>query len=274
MRRKACRPSWARGHLVGPLESVGRAKGYWTGEADVISPNAVVRTQKVGEGAEIREFAVVSVDVAIGARCVIHPHVVIEDGVVLEEDVEVFPGAYLGKEPKGAGATARQPDFVRGVRIGRGCSIGPHAVIYQDVKIGAHCLIGDGASIREQCRIGDYCLISRYVTINYHTTIGHHTKIMDLTHITGNMAIGSNVFISVLVATTNDNAIGTRGYSEEMIIGPHLEDGVMIGCGANLLPGISLGAGAVLGAGSVATKDVRARTLAIGSPARFVRSLE
>jgi acetyltransferase-like isoleucine patch superfamily enzyme len=239
-----------------------------------ISDRAVVKTDKIGTDVTVHEFAVIAEDVVLGNRVVVHPHVVIAAGVRIEDGVEIFPGAFIGKEPKGAGATARQPHFERSVRIGANSSIGPHAVIYYDVEIGQNTLIGDGASIREQCRIGSRCIISRYVTINYNTTVGDGTKIMDLTHITGNCTIGRDVFCSILVSTTNDNAIGAQGYSEENIVGPTIHDGAMIGANANLLPGVVVGEGAMVAAGSVVTKDVEPRTLVAGLPARRVRRLD
>jgi acetyltransferase-like isoleucine patch superfamily enzyme len=239
-----------------------------------ISSSAIVKTDRIGSNVTVHEFAVIREGAVLGNNVVVHPHVVIEAGVWLGDGVEVFPGAFIGKEPKGAGATARQPMFERRVSIGANSSIGPHAVIYYDVDIGEHTLIGDGASIREQCRIGSYCIISRYVTINYNTTVGDGTKIMDLTHITGNCHIGKDVFCSVLVSTTNDNAIGANGYSEESIVGPIIQNGAMIGANANLLPGVVIGEGAIVAAGSVATKNVEARTLVAGVPARLVRRLD
>lgn len=232
----------------------------------VISPDAIL-----GEGVSIAPFCVVG-NAVIGNNCVLHPHVVIADGVRLEDGVEVFPGAFLGKEPKGAGALARKPEFDKKLVIGAGSSIGPHAVIFYDVVIGAGTLIGDGASVREKCRIGDSCIVSRYVTINYNTTVGDGTKIMDNTHITGNAVIGRNVFISVLVGTANDNLI-RAGYAEH-IVGPVIEDDVVIGLGASLLPNVVIGQGATVAAGAVVTKNVAAHTLVAGTPARFVRSTQ
>ena len=96
---------------------------------------------------------------------------------------------------------------------------------------------------------------------------------MDLSHITGNMAIGDDVFVSTMVGTTNDNAIGAEGYDEAAIQGPTLENGCAVGVGASLLPRVRVGEGALVGAGSVLTKSVPAHMLAIGAPARPVRSL-
>jgi len=232
----------------------------------MISEKAVVQTDDIGENVKIMEFAVVRDGVRIGSNVVIHPFVVIESGVVIGDNVEIFPGTYIGKVPKGA-ALARKPEFEERVVIGENCSLGPNAVIYYDVEIGANTLLGDGASVRDKCRIGSNCILSRYVTVNYATTIGNNTKIMDSTHITGKCHIGDNVFISLLVGSTNDNAIGKLGYDETRVIGPTIEDGVAIGGVAMLMPAITIHKNAVVGAGSVVTKDVPAGAVVMGSPA-------
>jgi acetyltransferase-like isoleucine patch superfamily enzyme len=240
----------------------------------MISPHAVVQTRQIGEGVNIAEFAVIREGVIIGNNVIIHPHVILESGVEIGDGVEIFPCAYIGKEPKGAGALARTPVFERKVFIGANTSIGPNAVIFYDVEIGEQTLLGDGASIREKCKIGSRCIISRYVTINYNTTIGDRTKVMDLTHVTGNCRIGNDVFISLTVGMVNDNAIGHLPYEEERVRGPIIEDGAAVGAGATLLSGITIGRGAIVGAGSVVTKNVAAKTLVMGTPARLVRKLE
>lgn len=226
----------------------------------VIDPAATL-----GNGVEIAPYVVIG-RAKIGDGVRIHPHVVIADDVEIGAGVEIFPGAFIGKEPKGAGATARTPEFDRIVVIGPDCSIGPNAVIFYDVRIGHNTLLGDGASIREKCTIGSFCILSRYVTINYNTTIGDKTKIMDCTHITGNAVVGNDVFISLLVGTTNDNVV-RAGYSDH-VKGPIIEDNVVIGVGASLLPAIRIGKGATIAAGSVVTKNVDAGVIVMGVPAK------
>lgn len=236
-----------------------------------IHPTAIISDQAlIGRNVTVGPYAIIGAS-QIGDNCVIHPHVVIADGIVLGDAVEIFPSAFIGKEPKGAGALARQPEFIKSVTIGRECSIGPNAVIFYDVTIGHNTLLGDGASIREQCIIGNQCIISRYTTVNYNTTIGNNTKIMDNSHITGNAVIGDNVFISVMVGTTNDNLI-REGFGSH-IKGPTIEEGVVIGIGASLLPGVRLGKNAVIAAGSIVTRDVAEHTLVAGVPARLVRHI-
>jgi acetyltransferase-like isoleucine patch superfamily enzyme len=240
----------------------------------VISNLAAVATNDIGVNVTVHEFAVVRAGVRLGNDVIVHPHVVIESGVTIADGVEIFPGAYIGKTPKGAGSLARALRFEQRLSIGAHTSIGPGAVVYYDVEIGAHTLIGDGASIREQCRIGSCSVVGRHVTINYEVTIGDRTKIMDHSWLAGNMVIGSDVFISGGVLTTNDNTMGRNGYQEGKMVGPHIEDHVLIGVGAMLLPGVTVGKGAIVGAGAVVTKNVEPGTIVMGLPARYIRQVE
>jgi carbonic anhydrase/acetyltransferase-like protein (isoleucine patch superfamily) len=199
---------------------------------------------------------------------------VIADGVVLGDNVEVFPGAFIGREPKGAVRRARQPVFDRRVRIGANTSVGPHAVIYYDVEIGESTLIGDGASIREQCRIGERCIISRYVTINYNTTIGDRTKIMDLTHITGNCVIGADVFVSILVGLherQRDRAARLQRRARGRPDGARRRDGRR---GRDPPARGRRGRAVDRRRGLGGDKSIEDDTLVMGTPARPVRRLE
>lgn len=238
-----------------------------------IDPRCVIGSDcRIGAGVRVAPFAVIGNQCVLGDGCVIHPHVVIADGVRLGSGVEVFPGAVIGREPKGAGVTARPVEFERWVRIGDQCSIGPHAVIYYDVEIGPFCLIADGASIREQTRIGDHTIIGRYVAVNYAARIGSRCKIMDLSIVTGKAVIEDDVFIAQLVGTSNDNRL-IGAYVDAEIAGPHIGRHAVIGIGATLLPGVHIGCGAQIAAGAVVTRDVGDKQVVAGVPAKpMVRS--
>ena len=237
----------------------------------MIHETAIVKSN-IPDSCTIHPYAIIGKNVELGENVVIHSFVVINDHVKLGHRVEVFPGAYIGKEPKGAGALARQPHFECIVEIGSDCSIGPHTVIYYDVRIGNNTLIGDGASIREQCTIGSYCIISRYVTINYNAKIGDRTKIMDMTHITGNCTVGQDVFISLHVGMANDNQIGHAGYGDH-VQGPSIGDSAAIGLGSMLLPNVYIGEGAIISASSLVRKSVEANTLVAGNPAKMIKKI-
>lgn len=239
----------------------------------MIKENAIIETDDIGINLSVGEFSIIREGVSLGDNVIIHPHVVINSGSVIGSNVEIFPGTIIGKPPKGAGALARTPEFEEKVQIGENCSIGPNAVIFYDVEIGEFSLIGDGASIRERCKIGSRCIISRYVTINYNSTIGDRTKIMDLSHITGNCTVGDDVFVSVSVSTVNDNIVRGGEYDEARIVGPNIGNGSVIGANAVLLPSVHIGTNAMVGAGSVVTRDVEPNALVLGTPAKFVRYL-
>jgi acetyltransferase-like isoleucine patch superfamily enzyme len=239
----------------------------------MINQKAIIESLRIGNNVTIMEHAIIRKNVIIDDNVIIHPNVIIEEGCHICEGTELFPGTYIGKIPKGAGATARPITFDKKIVIGSNCSVGPNAIIYYDVEIGNNTLIGDGASIREKVKVGNYCIISRYVTINYNSKIGNNTRIMDLTHITGNCSIGNNVFISIHVSTLNDNVVVNREYDEFKIIGPIIDDNSTIGANAIILPGVNIGKGSMVGAGSVVTKNVEESVLVMGIPAKTIKKL-
>jgi len=120
-----------------------------------------------------------------------------------------------------------------------------------------------GATIGECCKVGSYTEIQNKVKIGNNTNISSHCFICSLT------TIGDNVFIGHGVMTVNDlhppsyKKTGSRDDWKELII----KDEVSIGSGAVLLP-VTIGKGAVVGAGAVVTKDVPPRMVVVGNPAR------
>jgi acetyltransferase-like isoleucine patch superfamily enzyme len=91
---------------------------------------------------------------------------------------------------------------------------------------------------------------------------------MDNSHITGNMTIESDVFIGAGVISTNDNAMGGAMSNAHPFTGPTVEKGASVGSNATLLPSVVIGAGAVVAAGAVVTKDVPPGRTVMGVPAR------
>lgn len=239
----------------------------------MISKLAVVETSVIGSGTRIEEFAVVRAGAELGNDVIIHPHVVIEDGVVIGDGVEIFPGTYVGKEPKGAGATARSLEFDRTVNIGANCSIGPNAVVYYHVSIGENTLIGDSASVREQCVIGERCVVGTHVTVGYAVRIQDRVKIVDQAQIVGKSLIERDAFIGPRVGMANDPLAGTGDFDEERIQGVTVRERAMISVGATLVPGVEVGERAVVAAGSLVGKDVPADKMAMGVPAKLFRKI-
>lgn len=230
--------------------------------------------KKISEKAHIADTAIIYDGVEIGEDVVIHDYAVIYPNTKIEKGCEIYDHCVLGKLPTSPGITSRKlkTEYSQ-LLVGENSILCPGVVLYAGSRIGCNNLLGDFCSIREECTVGDNCIISRNVSVNYNTAIGDHTKIMDNTHITGNMKIGSHVFISVLVATTNDNTMGRIAYHEDHVQGATIGDYVTVGAAANILPGVSIGQNAIIGASALVTKDVPDNKVVMGVPARIVRDV-
>ncbi len=215
----------------------------------------------------VHPTAVVGPDVILGDGVVLHPYVVVLGETHLGAGTEVFPAAVIGKPPA-QHPTLSRPVTRGPVRIGVGCSIGAHAVLYEDVELGAETLVGDLASIREGTRIGRGCVIGRHVTVHTAAIVGDGTRILDHTHLASDAVVGANCFLGVHVVTSSDNALGRLPYDPARVRGPRIDDGAAIGSGATLLPGVHVGAGAIVAAAAVVTADVPPGAEVFGSPAR------
>lgn len=157
------------------------------------------------------------------------------------------------------------------VRIGENCIIRSGTIIYSGVDIGNNCQTGHHVVIRENTTIGNFSVIGTGVKCEMGTRIGNHVLIETQSHITGNMVIEDYVFVGGFVGTTNDNRMLWRRKGERQFLkGPTLRFGCRIGSGAILLPGITVGREAMVGAGAVVTKDVPPFAIVLGVPARVV----
>jgi acetyltransferase-like isoleucine patch superfamily enzyme len=238
-----------------------------------ISDKASVETDKIGKNVTIHPFAVIRQDVVIGDNVVIHPHVVIEPHAVIGAGTEIFPFAYVGKVPKGPGPFPREIVYEQKVVIAENCSIGHASTIYYGAQIGPSCLIGDKASIREKVKIDESCIIGPLANISWAVTIGKGSRVLNQSIVAGNCSIGDDCFISIHVSFTNDNYFGEQGYDESFVQAAKLGNRVRVGAGVIFLPGIRVGDGATIAAGSIVTKDVLAETTVRGQPARVVSKL-
>jgi acetyltransferase-like isoleucine patch superfamily enzyme len=203
----------------------------------------------------------------------VHPTATVYEGTILGDGVRVLENAVVGKQPSlGASSTAKREPLPP-ARIGDGTVISTGAIVFAGSTVGAGCIVGDQSCIRERVELADNCILGRGSLIENDTTVGAGTRIQAEAYITAYSTLEEDVFIAPCVVTTNDNFMGRTEKRKALMKGPTIRRGARVGGGAILLPGIEVGEEAFVGAGAVVTKDVPARKLVVGSPARVLRDV-
>ncbi len=154
-----------------------------------------------------------------------------------------------------------------------------HQQIAPDVKLGKNVRIF-GFTNLYGCEIGDDVKIGTFVEIQKGSRIGNNCKISSHTFICEGVILEDNVFIGHGVTFTNDlfpratNLDGSLQTEADWKCLPTVvKRGASIGSGATLLCGITIGERALIGAGSVVTKNVPAGAVFAGNPARLIKML-
>jgi acetyltransferase-like isoleucine patch superfamily enzyme len=203
----------------------------------------------------------------------VHPTAIVHPGTVLGDGVKVLEHAVVGKQPSlGARSTAKR-DPLPPTTIGAGTVVSTGAVVFAGSQIGESCIVGDQSCIRERVVMGDDCVLGRGSLIENDTTVGAGTRIQAGAYVTAYSTLEEDVFIAPCVVTTNDNFMGRTERRKALMKGPTIRRGARVGGGAILCPGIEVGEEAFVGAGAVVTKDVPARKVVVGSPARVLRDV-
>jgi acetyltransferase-like isoleucine patch superfamily enzyme len=147
-----------------------------------------------------------------------------------------------------------------------------------DVKLGKNVRLAGFVNLYG-CEIGDDVKIGTFVEIQKGARIGNRCKISSHSFICEGVTLEDGVFVGHSVTFTNDRypratANGRLQTEADWLCVPTLvKRGASIGSGAVLLCGITIGENALIGAGSVVTRDVPPHTIVAGNPARVVKSI-
>jgi acetyltransferase-like isoleucine patch superfamily enzyme len=198
---------------------------------------------------------------------------IVYPGTVLGEGCKVLDYAIIGKQPTLSPRSTAKREELPPLELGAGTVVSTAAVVFAGTTIGERVIVGDQACVRERCTIGDDVVIGRGSLVENDTSVGALTKIQANAYITAYSLLEDNVFIAPCVVTTNDNFMGRTQKRHELVKGPTIRRGARIGGGCVLLPGIEIGEEAFVGAGAVVIRDVPARALVVGNPARQIREV-
>lgn len=158
------------------------------------------------------------------------------------------------------------------LRVGHHAHLRSGTVIYLGSRIGNYLQTGHNAVIREENEIGDHFSLWSNSIVDYDCKIGDNVKIHCNCYVAQFTTIEDDVFMAPGVIVANDLHPGSPD-AFACMKGPTIKRGAQIGCNVTLLPHITIGEHALIGAGSVVTKDVPAYSLAYGTPARAVKKI-
>jgi acetyltransferase-like isoleucine patch superfamily enzyme len=154
------------------------------------------------------------------------------------------------------------------------CRIAPDVKLGRDVKVFAFVnLYG--------CAIGDNSKIGTFVEIQKNSVIGRNVKVSSHTFICEGVHIDDNVFIGHNVSFINDKYPRSANPNGQLqteadwkVVPTRVKRGASIGTSATILCGVTIGENAIVGAGSVVTRDVPDNAVVAGNPARIMKKVE
>lgn len=155
----------------------------------------------------------------------------------------------------------------------------PTAILEEGVQLGPGTSVWDSVHIRHGARLGRDCIVGEKSYIAYDVRIGDRVKINAMVYICYGVSIGDGVMISAGTTFTNDtfprattpDLQSLRGSDpDDETLPTEVADGATIGAACTIGPGVRVGRFAMVGMGSVVTRDVPDFHLVVGSPARSV----
>lgn len=145
----------------------------------------------------------------------------------------------------------------------------PTAEVSEQAQIGDGTKIWNLAQVRENCVIGENCIISKNVYIDTQVKIGSRVKIQNNVNVYHGVVVEDDVFLGPSMTFTND--MFPRAFNNDWkITNTLVKHGASIGANATIVCGNTIGEYAMVGSGSVVTKDVPAHALVVGNPAKQI----
>jgi acetyltransferase-like isoleucine patch superfamily enzyme len=239
---------------------------------------------EIAPGAHVHLDASLADDVVVGPASVIHAGVVVGAGSTIGSASVIYAGttlgsrclvedcAVLGKRPRLRAGSSAAGGELGALVLEDDVTVCCGAVLYAGARVGAAAIIGDQTQVRERATVGPKSVVGRGSSVDFGAQVGARVLIQTGVYVTGGSVVEDDVFLGPGVTTTNDHAMG-RHPAGERLLGPTFRRACRVGGGAVLLPGVEIGEEAFVAAGALVTRDVAARDVVIGVPARVLRQV-
>ncbi len=195
--------------------------------------------------------------VEIGADCQVGPFAVIYGGSVLADGARLEEHVIVGKPEHGYAVGRTYPGSGAPTFIGAGAVIRAGAVVYAGAEVGAATVVGHHTLLRSSVIVGAQTQLGHHLTIERATRIGDRVRCSPGSHITSSCVLADGVFLGAGVRTVNDREMIWRDPRREPeLIPPSFGPGARVGSGSTVLARVAIGGHALVGAGSVVTRDI------------------
>ncbi|RLD60939.1 MAG: N-acetyltransferase [Bacteroidetes bacterium] len=209
----------------------------------------------------------------ISSKAQIGKYVKISPGVIINDNVEIGDNSFIGPysiigEPTGEYYKKKENHFNKKTKIGENAIIRSFTTIYEDVIIGKNFQTGHHAVIREKTKIGNNTSFGSFSEMPGHSKIGNFVRIHSKVMLSEYNEIEDFVWIFPFVVLTNVKHPPIGEYQITKI-----KKYAQIFSHSIILPGITIGENAIIGAGSLVTKDVSDEMLVVGNPSKSIKSV-
>ncbi len=160
-----------------------------------------------------------------------------------------------------------------GLKIGKDATFLSNSIVYEGVQIGEGLIIGHNAIIREENKIGKNFKLWNNSVVDYGCKIGNNVKVHCNCYIAQGTKVEDDVFVGPGKIVANDKYPGSSISDTQHFSPATIKKGAQIGVNVTILPGVVIGERAMIGGGSVVTKDIPKEMVAYGNPAKPIMSI-
>jgi len=244
---------------------------------NLIDPSTRIDERVIlADGCRIGAHSILIGEIELGERVCIAHNSVIYGPVKIAELTYIGDNVIIGhplRDPLKKFMETQDPEDLLasdGCVIGKESVVRSGCIIYANTKIGTQVKFGHNCLIREFTEIGDFTNVGTNTVIEGQSKIGSHISIQSSVFIPLYSIVEDQVFLGPNCKLTNDKYVDRKPYE---LKGPIIKAKASIGANAVIMPDITIGEGAIIGAGAVVTKNIPPYTIWMGVPAKFYKKV-